>query len=410
MARSTADVVVIGAGIVGLSIAHQIRRRSDQRVTVVDKASHVAEGSTGASSAILRHRYSHDDSIRLARDGIRAYRRWREFTGLDEPRAVMRSPGVLWMLGDDSDAVDGWIERMRRLGVDADRLDAREVRRRFPSLSTCGIPFDLTGAVPHACADHDAYFFEPTGGYFDPVGAAADLHEALVLSGAEFRFRSQVTGVRVGGSGVAGVDLAGGDRIDAPVVVNAAGPWAQQIFDMAGLVLRWDLVPTRVQVVYRAGPVPGDVPVLADSTTGIYARPEGGAQILFGSIRDEDERERVDPDDFVRSADAGFRDRMIHALHHRFPLLEHRGAITSVAGVYTVNRDDVHPIIGPTAIEGFVVANGFSGHGFKEAPAVGAIVARLLTGRIDEFDTEADPSFFSIDRSPIHLDDKAVLA
>ncbi len=127
-------------------------------------------------------------------------------------------------------------------------------------------------------------------------------------------------------------------------------------------------------------------------------------------MREEDEQEAVDPDDFVRNVDASFRDRLIHALHHRIPALEHRGGLTGVAGLYTVNRDDVHPVIGPTELEGFIVATGFSGHGFKEAPAAGALVARLVTGSTDEFDTDAPLEFFSIGRDPIHLDDKAVLA
>ena len=410
MDRSIADVVVVGAGIVGLSVAWQIRRRSDLRVVVVDKAANVAEGSTGASSAILRYRYSHDETIRLARDGVAAYRNWQAFTGLESPRMTARETGVLWMLGDTPDQVDAWIGRMRRLGVDAERLDGAGVAERFPALSVCGRPFDLSGEVEHECGADDAFLFEPTGGYADPVGAAQDLRDALTAADVEVRFRSEVVGVRSSGATATGVDLADGSTIDAPMIVNAAGPWSPRLFAMAGLDLPWDLVPTRAQVVYRAGPVRGPLPVVADASTGIYLRPEGDAQILFGSVREEDEQEAVDPDDFVRNADAAFRDRLIHALHHRIPGLEHRGTLTGLAGLYTVNRDDVHPLIGPTDLDGFVVATGFSGHGFKEAPAAGALVARLITGEADDFDTDAPIEFFSLGRDPIHLDDKAVLA
>ncbi|MDH3730576.1 MAG: FAD-dependent oxidoreductase, partial [Acidimicrobiia bacterium] len=134
-------------------------------------------------------------------------------------------------------------------------------------------------------------------------------------------------------------------------------------------------------------------------------------QILVGSIREEDEQEEVsDPDNFNTNIDASFRDTRIYGLHHRIPSLPFRGGMTGIAGLYTVNAEDVYPIIGPTAVEGFVVANGFSGHGFKEAPSVGSMVARWLSGESLEDDTDADMAFFSIDREPHHLDEKAVLA
>jgi sarcosine oxidase, subunit beta len=125
----------------------------------------------------------------------------------------------------------------------------------------------------------------------------------------------------------------------------------------------------------------------------------------------EDEEEVVaDPDDFPRHADASFRDLKVHGLHHRIPDLEHRGGLSGIAGLYTVNRQDVHPLVGPSGVDGFWLANGFSGHGFKLAPMIGSMVARAVTGASAEFDTEVPMSVFAVDREPIDVATRNVLA
>ena len=182
---------------------------------------------------------------------------------------------------------------------------------------------------------------------------------------------------------------------------------------MAGLELEWNLVPTRVQVLYRDLPeeVPRPIPVVGDGSTGIYFRPESAdQQLLMGSLLEEDEQEEVDPESYSRVADRSFVDVKIHALHDRIPSLPYRGTVSGMAGLYTINRQDVHPVIGPTSIEGFGVANGFSGHGFKESQMVGGMVAKWLTGETADWDTSVPMEFFSIERDPIEVDEKTVLA
>ncbi len=410
---ATADVVVVGGGIVGASIAYQVARRSRLRVVVVEKGAGVAVGSTGASSSIVRTRYTHPELIRLARDGQIAYQEWAAFTGLEEPRSGLNQIGILWMLGQSPAQVEDDGRRLAAEGVPVSVLDREQLRLRFPALSACGEPFDLSGRLPHDCREAATFLFEEEGGYADPVGANQDLVDATRRVGGQVRFRSEVTGVRQAGGRVTGVVLAGGGRIDSPVVVNAAGPWCGRLHRLAGLELPWSLQPTRVQVLYRPWPGElGPLPVTADASSGIYFRPEAaGQQVLFGSILPEDENEEVDdPDQFNRVADRSFADHKIHALHHRIPELPHRGSVAGIAGLYTVNREDVHPIVGPTALEGYVVANGFSGHGFKLAPMVGAMVANWLTGQAAEFDTGVPIAFFAVDRSPIAVETKHVLA
>ncbi len=110
------------------------------------------------------------------------------------------------------------------------------------------------------------------------------------------------------------------------------------------------------------------------------------------------------------AADAAFRDTKIHGLHHRLPELPHRGGLSGIAGLYTINRQDVHPVLGPTELEGWWVANGFSGHGFKLAPMIGSMIAQAVTDTEASHDTDVPMSFFSVDREPIEVADKHVLA
>ncbi len=406
-------MVIVGAGIMGLAVAHQIRRRSDLRVIVLEKGAGLGDGSTGGSAAITRQRYTRPENIRISRDGNRVFRAWSEFTGLENPRAEYHMPGVLWILGETAAEVEADRDRLRAEGVDAVALGPDEVRESFPAFSTCAEPFDLTGEEPHECRDGEAFLFEKDAGFFDATAALEDLAEAVRNNGVDLRVRTEVTDVVSAGGRVIGVRTGSGDEVHAGTVVNAAGPWCNQINTMAGLELEWDLVPTRVQVIYRERPpeVPMPIPVTGDASTGIYFRPESaGQQILMGSTLEEDELEEADPDSYNRVADRTWVDTKIHALHHRIPGLPHRGMVRGMAGMYTINRQDVHPIVGPTPIDGFAIVNGFSGHGFKESPMVGALMARWLTGESDEWDTDVDISFFAHDRDPIETADKNVLA
>jgi glycine/D-amino acid oxidase-like deaminating enzyme len=167
-------------------------------------------------------------------------------------------------------------------------------------------------------------------------------------------------------------------------------------------------------MLYRDRPpeLPGEIPVTADLEGGIYFRTQNrGQQLIVGSVLEEDEQEAVsNPDDFDRDADEDFRHVKLHILHHRLPGLAAHGKVMGYSGLYTMNRDDVHPVVGATAVDGFWVANGLSGHGFKLAPAIGSMVAAALTGDRLATDTSIPIEFFAIDREPIRLESKNVLA
>ena len=408
------DIAIIGAGIIGLSIAFQLARRSKLKIIVLDKGAGVGEGSTGASSAVCRTRYSLDDMLLLARDGIAAYRDWQSFTGLCQPRATFHNHGVLWMPGSDTQWASTEHARLQSHGIASVVLDDAELLARFPCFNTCTLAPDLESAEKHPCQGGGRQLLELDGGYMDPVAAAEDLLEASRKLGVTVLFNAVVADADFSGGAIKGISLQDGRHIDTPNMVNAAGPWCHDLFKAAGLQPGWDLVPTRIQVLYLDRPqeLTGDIPVTVDMAGGIYFRTQNrGQQLVVSSVLEEDEREAVDnPDAYNRQPDDTFRDEKLHVLHHRLPALPYRGKIRGYCGLYTVNRDDVHPIVGATSLPGFWVANGFSGHGFKLAPAIGSMMAKAITGDTADFDTAVPASLFAIDRQPIALASRSVLA
>jgi sarcosine oxidase subunit beta len=413
-AKSTADIVIAGAGVIGMSIAVQLARRTRARIIVLDKARTPGEGSTGASSAVCRHRYSYGEMITLARDGIEAYRHWSDFVRLTDPLATFQGVGMLWL----GDGRANWPERdatrLSALGVRAEVLDDAELVSRFPALNPCpGAPHPMA-EEEHACGPGGPHLLELDAGFMDPLDVLADLIKSARDSGVEIRFGTGVDGVDLQGGRIVGVRLTNGNSIGCPVLISACGPWCLQLFDRLGLDFPWRFEATRIQVVHldRPSGVEGPLPVVCDMAGGIYFRLQNrGQQIILGSVLEQDERESVsDPESYATYVDDDFVRTKVYFLEHRLRGLSHMGRPRGYSGLYTMNRTDVHPVIGRTPIEGLIVANGFSGHGFKLAPAIGSLVAQLLAGPADSFDTEVSPDFLAFDRQPIRLDSLSVLA
>ena len=408
----TADIVIVGAGIIGMSTAVQIARRSALKVVVLDKGSGPGEGSTGASSAVCRYKYTKRETVTLARDGIDAYQNWAEFLGVASPLARFHRDGVVWLSDGRHDWPASEVERLGKLGVRATVLDDQALRERFPAINPCIGAFDRIGERAHDCAGGGAHLLELDGGYVDPMDALQDLIARARSLGVDVRFHSELAGLDIDGARVTGIRTKRGERVACGAVVNAAGPWCNAVFAMAEIVCRWPLKPTRIQVAHvDAPPDIGSVPVSCDTLGGIYFRAQNrGQQIIVGSILEEDEREVVVPDNFARYADDGFIREKLHVLQHRLPALSPLRNVRGYSGLYTMNVEDVHPIVGPTPVKGFYAANGFSGHGFKLAPAIGSLLAQMLTCRRASFDTDVEAAFLAYDREPVHVATKSVLA
>lgn len=408
----TADIVIAGAGIIGLCAALQIAKRSRSKIIVLEKGAGPGEGSTGASSAVCRTKYSLDRTVVLARDGIAAYRNWPDFLALGDPFARLHQTGVLWLGNGDAGTTVREAERLKMLGVAVATMDDAGLAELYPSVNPCALAPDLVHGAPHDCIAGGIHMVETEGGYVDPVDALQDLLRVLRPRGVEIRFGAEVTGVDLRSGDISSVRWSGGE-IRTPVLVNAAGPWCNALNGLVGLDCPWPLRPTRIQIVHidRPDTVVGPVPTCADPLGGIYFRPQNrGQQIVLGSVLEEDEREFVDPDDFDRGVDNDFAAIKLHALQHRLRGLGHLRGVAGYSGLYTINDIDVHPVVGATPVGGYFVANGCSGHGFKLAPAIGSLLAQAIIGQRIAGDTEVDASALAYDRAPIEIATRSVLA
>jgi sarcosine oxidase subunit beta len=412
--QQSADIVIAGAGVIGLSIAVQLARRTRARILVVDRAAAPGAGSTGASSALCRHKYSLSETVRLARDGIHAYRHWAEFLELKDPAAQFQNTGVLWLGDGRKDWPSSEARRLAAHDVRAAVLDDATLYERFPAINPCNEPLDWASVDGHACGNGGPHLLELDGGHMDPVDVLNDLIRSARAKGVEVRFGTEVTGVQMQGGRIAGVRLADGNHVAAPTLVSASGPWCVRLFANVGLASPWRLEPTRIQMAHidRPAEVPGNIPATVDPIAGIYFRAQNrGQQILVGSVLEEDEQDVVaDPDDFATYADDEFMRAKLYLLEHRLRGLKDLKRPRGYSGLYTINRQDYHPIVGPTPIEGFFVANGLSGHGFKLAPAIGSLIAQMLAGKATTFDTTVSPDFLAFDRKPLSLNALGVLA
>ncbi|MGH3875813.1 MAG: NAD(P)/FAD-dependent oxidoreductase [Actinophytocola sp.] len=398
----SADVVVIGAGVIGSAVAFELARRG-LRVVVVDKGSGAGQGSTSASSAIMRFHYSTLDGVVAAWESMHCWARWADHLGAahGDQLAVLRRTGAV-MLDAPISNRDRSVELFEQVGVPYEDWDAAELRRRVPGL-------DPGRFWPPKRLDDPAFWSEPDGelaalytvdGGFvdDPLLATRNLADAAVRHGARYLFRQVVTEIRRAGDRVAGVTLSGG-RMDTPVVVNCAGPWSGRVNTLAGVGGEFTITvrPLRQEVHHLAAP-PGYHdrdrlgPVIADPDLGIYLRPESGDAVLVGGTEpDCDPLDWVDdPDTANLNRTASLYETQVTRAARRFPELRIPSQPKGIAGIYDV-ASDWTPIYDRTDLDGYYVAVGTSGNQFKNAPLAGRMMATLITAVENGHDHDADP-------------------
>jgi glycine/D-amino acid oxidase-like deaminating enzyme len=363
-----ADVVVVGAGAMGASIAFHLARRRAGRVVVVERR-FVAAGPTGRSSAALRRHYSLELYARMATRSLEVYRSFAELTGVP---AGITECGILHVVGpEDLAALRTTVAMLRRIGADAELLEPAELRKLFPEMRVDGL---AGGAL------------DRTTGYADPVAVTTGLASRARVLGAVIHQETAVTGLTVRSGRVAAVTTDRG-VIDTPAVVNAAGPWAAAVARLAGVTLpiqahRAQLAAFRIPAGF-AHPLP----IVGDGVQLCYFQPEVGNLVMVGgrgrpgaaAIVDPDRcDERVDPD---RVTAAG------EALCHRFPAMEQASPAGGYASVYDMTPDSHFIVEESPEVRGLFVAAGFSGHGFKHVPVIGSMLADLVVdGATREFD------------------------
>ena len=355
-----AEVVVIGAGIMGASIAYHLAIRGCRNVVILEKEAAEISGSTARSAAGVRHQFSSITNILLSRYSIARLRSFDEEVG---GHAELHQVGYLLLFSDPHEWANyqATTTLQRELGVRVELLTPEEAGRFVPSMRTD----DLVGAT-----------FGPDDGYVDPYGIAMGYLRAAQAMGVRLRRATPATGFHVEGGRIAGGESSDG-RIACTMVVNAAGSWAGHVGALAGLNI--PVRPYR-RNVYMTRPfpaIPGPIPLTIDMRSGFYMRHEGASILMGRSNPDE-------PSSFNQQVDWEWLDTVLEVGLWRFPILEQASLAEGQcwAGLYEITPDH-NPILGRHPdLAGYVDASGFSGHGIMHAPATGLLIAEeILDGR-----------------------------
>lgn len=367
---STYDVLIIGGGVMGSSIAYNLMNDEfDGTVAVFEKDPTYEFSSTTLSAGGIRRQFSTDVNIRISQYGIQFYEKFDETMAIDGERAYaeFKQQGYLF-LGNDKNwpLIKKHHEFQTGLGVDVELLSPEETLKIIPHLNTEG----LVGAA-----------FSPRDGYLDPHGTLQGYAKKAQSLGVNY-VHDEVTGILKDGNRVTGLVTQRGDSYSGPVVVNTAGPWAAEVGRMAGVELPVDPVRRMVFVFQPSEIFDYDLPLVID-VTGLYFRHETGRIIMTGkSIMEE-------PPGFNFTVDKSFFTKeMWPILADRVPVFDRLKLIRGWAGLYAINRLDSNALLGKYPdIEGFYMAIGFSGHGFQQAPAVGKGLSELIgLGRYETLD------------------------
>jgi sarcosine oxidase subunit beta len=366
-----ADILIVGGGIIGLSIAyHVVARAPAKTVVVLERESMVGQGATAKATGGMRHQFSTEANIRLSQLGIAAYRRFREEMGID---VEFEPHGYLFVTADPQrmEKLAASVDLQRRLGVSSQILAPEQAARLMPGLKHA----DLVGGS--FCGDD---------GSGNPHAATMGYYRRARERGVMVRLNEEVEAIEPGPPFAV---RTRGDTHAAPIVVDAAGPYADRVAAMVGVDV--PALPYRRQVVVCAPleQLSGPVPFTVDLDTGWYLHRQVDGALLMGGT---DRATRPGTEEVV---DWEQVDVVANAAASRVPFLEQARVIRAYVGVRSLTPDD-HAILGPVPqLPGFYLAAGLGGHGFMHAPAVGQIMAEVI---IDGTSRAADLRAFSLDR------------
>jgi glycine/D-amino acid oxidase-like deaminating enzyme len=374
---TTFDVVIIGGGIIGSSIAYHLANDGfNGRIAVFEKDPTYEFSSTTLSAGGVREQFSTQVNIRISQYSIEFYEKFDEVMAVNEEKAHadFRQRGYLFLANEENwSLIKSHFQLQKSLGAKVELLSIEETLKRIPHLD----PEGLVGAS-----------FGQRDGYLDPYGTLQGFIKKARSLGVHYVY-DEVTEISKKGRRVTGVVTRKGEKYSAGVIVNAAGPWAAEVGRMAGVNLPVDAVRRMVFVFQPSEIFDYDLPLVID-VSGLYFRHETGKVIMTGkSILDE-------PPGFnFKVNNSFFNQTMWPILADRIPVFDRLKLIKGWAGLYEINRLDSNALLGThPELEGFYMAIGFSGHGFQQAPAVGkAMSERIRLGRYE-----------TIDVSPLHYD------
>ena len=363
------DVIILGAGIVGASIACHLAMRGGVRVAVLEREAAPGLGSTAKAAGGIRAQFSSDINIALSKLSLERFERFGAEIGVDVP---FTQAGYLWLATTPEHVrlFERNAERQRRHGLAIELLDRRGVEAKAPYVRSD----DVLGGVFHA-----------RDGYASPADYVMGYHKKAKELGVEFFFDHEVTGRR------GRVLLTPKGEFEGERVVLAAGAWSGRLGRLLGFDIPIEPVRRQCFTTEPFPELPHPIPMTVDYGTGVYLHSESGG-VLAGKA---DKRETPG---FKEDVDDAFIAEVAELAAARVPALERARLRTSWAGLYEVTPDH-HPLIGEIG-EGFWIAGGFSGHGVMHAPATGALLAELLTTGRSSLDLSSlRPSRFREGRS-----------
>lgn len=352
----TADAVVVGGGVVGAAIAYNLAKMGMKKVVLCEKDT-FCHGSTGRCGAGVREQWGQEGNCRLAKAAIDIFEHLQD--ELDYGYDIeFKQKGYLMLAHTEKE----WAQFQKNvrlqnsLGINSRLLTPDEAREVVPALNTEG----MFGAT-----------YNRRDGHANPFHVTRAYLMAAERLGADINFFTEVTGVEVENGKVAGV-LTSRGRVDTPIVINAAGPWAASIGAMAGVEL--PLFTQRHQILVTE-PVGWLLdPMVMSFSIGIYCQQTPHGSLVMG-IGDPKE-----PKGFDAGHSWEFLHEMSAIITRLLPVLKEVRVVRQWSGLYTVTPD-AHPILGSVPqLEGYLQAVGFSGHGFMLAPVVGQLIAEMALG------------------------------
>jgi len=412
------DAIIIGAGVIGCPIAYELAKKGHKTLTV-DTRVDAGQGSTAGSCAIVRAHYSTEDGVAFAYEGFKYWLNWEEYLGQAEDEkglAKYMNTGSILLKSQGHD----WRKVKKHydaVGVKYEEIPIEKVKEMVPV-------YELKEHWPvrrpedpqfweESDKDLEGALFCPEGGYVnDPELSAHNIMRAAEKHGAEFLFNAEVVDVRSQDGKVVGITLKDRQEIDAPIVVNVAGPHSFKINQMAEGVWEGCNIKTKAlrhEVMYCPSPEGYDYHKdgyhTSDGDVGCYYRPETGNLFLIGSEDpDCDPQEWVDPDEFYDGNGGHGRDNQLseeqwkaqcYRLAKRVPTLRVPNQPRGVVDLYDCS-DDWIPIYDKSDLGGFYMAIGTSGNQYKNAPVVGAMMADLIEACEKGLDHDKEPFQFKM--------------
>lgn len=366
----TTDIIIIGGGVMGASILYHLAARGMTNALLLEKEEFYGTGATGRCAGGVRYQFATEVNVRLSLASLPMLERFAAEIGQE---IDYRQTGYLFLLTNEQDIATFRrnVALQHRLGVHTEWLDGAEIRRRLPQMALDDV---LAGT------------FYAKDGLVDPNGVVMGYISAAQRLGARAVTNTAMTGILTQGGRVSGVTTDQG-TIYAPIVINAAGPWAGLVGHMAGVDI--PITPLRRQM-FTTTPlrqIPSDFPFVIDFAQSLYFHREGEGLLIGMSNPNEQPG-------FDQRVDGEWEMVNVETAVARLPLLEQAGLLSRWAGLYEVTPD-AHPIYGATPLPGFYVCGGFSGHGFMHGPVSGLLMSEIV---VDGRATAVDVSMLDLAR------------